>query len=192
MAILIKTAAEIEMMRSSGEALRQEHEAVRPHVQPGASTMDLEKIATAKMEELRAISAFKGYRGFPAVLCTSINNEVVHGFPSPTRILTDGDIVSIDCGVIVDGFDFFAVYEAAGVAIARARQGRGPSLLEVKFMRYFGHFEGDAQSYRAKDEVKHLRETRDCLKRFAERVTASGTIAATPSSVAFSTMKSIF
>jgi methionyl aminopeptidase len=104
MAILIKTAAEIEMMRRSGEALRQVHEAVRPHVQPGASTMDLEKIATAKMEELRAISAFKGYRGFPAVLCTSINNEVVHGIPSPTRILTDGDIVSIDCGVIVDGY----------------------------------------------------------------------------------------
>jgi TPP-dependent pyruvate/acetoin dehydrogenase alpha subunit len=79
-------------------------------------------------------------------------------------------------GVIVDGFDFFAVHEAAGAAIARARQGRGPSLLEMKFMRFFGHFEGDAQTYRAKDEVKLLRETRDCLKRFAERVTASGQI----------------
>lgn len=81
-------------------------------------------------------------------------------------------------GVIVDGFDFFAVYEAAGEAIARAREGRGPSLLEMKFMRYFGHFEGDAQTYRAKDEVKVLRETRDCLKRFADRVTSSGQIAA--------------
>ena len=77
-------------------------------------------------------------------------------------------------GVIVDGFDFFAVYEAAGEAIARAREGRGPSLLEMKFMRYFGHFEGDAQSYRAKDEVKQLRETRDCLLRFAAHVTAAG------------------
>jgi pyruvate dehydrogenase E1 component alpha subunit len=81
-------------------------------------------------------------------------------------------------GVIVDGFDFFAVYEAAGEAIVRAREGRGPSLLEVKFMRYFGHFEGDAQTYRAKDEVKQLRETRDCLKRFAERVTSSGQVEA--------------
>jgi TPP-dependent pyruvate/acetoin dehydrogenase alpha subunit len=79
-------------------------------------------------------------------------------------------------GVIVDGFDFFAVYEAAGEAIARAREGRGPSLLEMKFMRYFGHFEGDAQTYRAKDEVKTLRETRDCLKRFAERVTTRGQV----------------
>ena len=104
MAILIKTPAEIDKMRRSGEALRQVHEAVRPLVVPGASTMDLENAAAAKMDELHAISAFKGYHGFPAVLCTSINNEVVHGIPSTKRVLNEGDIVSIDCGVIVDGF----------------------------------------------------------------------------------------
>jgi methionyl aminopeptidase len=104
MAILIKTAAEIEKMRRSGEALRQVHEAVRALVVPGASTMDLEKVAAAKMDELHAISAFKGYHGFPAVLCTSVNSEVVHGIPSSRRILAEGDIISIDCGVIVDGF----------------------------------------------------------------------------------------
>ena len=104
MAILIKTAAEVEKMRRSGQALRQVHEAVRPLVVAGASTMDLENAAAAKMDELKAVSAFKGYRGFPAVLCTSINSEVVHGIPSPKRILAGGDIVSVDCGVIVDGF----------------------------------------------------------------------------------------
>src|ERR1035438_5316845 len=104
MAILIKTAAEIEKMRRSGEALRQVHEAVRPYVVAGASTMDLENVAAAKMDALHAISAFKGYHGFPAVLCTSVNSEVVHGIPSAKRILADGDIISIDCGVIVDGF----------------------------------------------------------------------------------------
>jgi methionyl aminopeptidase len=104
MAILIKTAGEIEKMRRSGEVLRQVHEAVRPLVAPGASTMDLEQVAAAKMDELRAVSAFKGYHSYPAVLCTSINSEVVHGIPSPKRILADGDIISIDCGVIVDGF----------------------------------------------------------------------------------------
>ena len=104
MAIQIKTSAEIEKMRRSGEALRQVHDAVRPLVAPGASTMDLERVAAEKMEELHAVSAFKGYHGFPAVLCTSINNEVVHGIPSPKRVLADGDIISIDCGVIVDGF----------------------------------------------------------------------------------------
>ena len=67
-------------------------------------------------------------------------------------------------GVIVDGFDFFAVYEAAGEAIKRARQGGGPSLLEVKLTRYYGHFEGDQQKYRAPDEVANARENLDCLK----------------------------
>jgi pyruvate dehydrogenase E1 component alpha subunit len=61
-------------------------------------------------------------------------------------------------GVTVDGFDFFAVHEAAGAAIERARAGEGPSLIEVKLSRYYGHFEGDAQTYRAPDEVKHFRE----------------------------------
>src|ERR1700749_3037791 len=104
MAILIKTSAEIEKMRRSGEALRQVHEAVRPLVVPGASTMDLENVAAAKMDVLRAVSAFKGYHGFPAVLCTSVNSEVVHGIPSASRVLREGDIVSIDTGVIIDGF----------------------------------------------------------------------------------------
>jgi pyruvate dehydrogenase E1 component alpha subunit len=79
-------------------------------------------------------------------------------------------------GVTVDGHDFFAVYEAAGEAIKRAREGGGPSLVECKLNRYYGHFEGDAQTYRPKDEVKLLRENRDCLKNFAKRVIASGEI----------------
>ena len=87
MAILIKTAAEIEKMRRSGESLRKVHEAVRPLVVAGASTMDLENAAAAKIDELRRMSAFKGYHGFPAVLCTSVNSEVVHGIPSAKRIL---------------------------------------------------------------------------------------------------------
>jgi acetoin:2,6-dichlorophenolindophenol oxidoreductase subunit alpha len=73
-------------------------------------------------------------------------------------------------GVIVDGFDFFAVHEALGEAIERARGGGGPTLIEVKLSRYFGHFEGDAQTYRAPGEVQKLRDEKDCLKRFEERV----------------------
>ena len=79
-------------------------------------------------------------------------------------------------GVVVDGHDFFAVYEAAGEAIARARKGGGPTLLELKLNRYYGHFEGDQQTYRGPDEVKRLRETRDCLMLFARRVTEDGTL----------------
>jgi methionyl aminopeptidase len=104
MAIMIKTPKEIEKMRISGKALRQVHNAIAPHVVPGASTMDLEEIAVKKIAELGAIAAFKGYHGFPAALCTSINNEVVHGMPNAKRILAEGDILSIDCGVIIDGY----------------------------------------------------------------------------------------
>ena len=76
-------------------------------------------------------------------------------------------------GVIVDGFDFFAIYEAAGEAIERARHGGGPTLIEMKFTRYYGHFEGDQQKYRA-DEVDRARAQLDCLLRFRTRVTSSG------------------
>jgi methionyl aminopeptidase len=127
MAILIKTTAEIEKMRRSGQALREVHEAVRPLVLAGASTMDLENAAAAKMDALRAVSAFKGYHGFPAVLCTSINSEVVHGIPSTRRILADGDIISIDCGVIIDGFySDCAVTYAVGTPSPKTRR-----LLEI-------------------------------------------------------------
>ncbi|WP_347926755.1 thiamine pyrophosphate-dependent dehydrogenase E1 component subunit alpha [Pseudomonas helvetica] len=77
-------------------------------------------------------------------------------------------------GVTVDGFDFFAVHEAAGAAVERARAGEGPSLIEVKLTRYYGHFEGDAQTYRAPDEVKHFREHNDCLMQFRERIIRAG------------------
>ena len=123
MAILIKTDAEIQKMRRSGEALREVHEAVRPLVVAGASTMDLENAAVAKMEALKAESAFRGYHGYPAVLCTSVNSEVVHGIPSATRVLQDGDIISIDCGVIVDGFysDCAVTYAVGSRGVARRR-----------------------------------------------------------------------
>ncbi len=79
-------------------------------------------------------------------------------------------------GVIVDGFDFFAVYETASEAVSRAREGGGPTLIEMKFTRYFGHFEGDQQTYRA-GEVEHARAELDCLKRFAARVIETGELA---------------
>jgi acetoin:2,6-dichlorophenolindophenol oxidoreductase subunit alpha len=77
-------------------------------------------------------------------------------------------------GVTVDGHDFLAVYEVAGEAVRRAREGGGPTLIECKVNRYFGHFEGDAQTYRAAGEVKRLRETRDCISNFARKVTSAG------------------
>jgi methionyl aminopeptidase len=108
MAIHIKSAAEIQKMRTSGIALRQVHDAVKAAVRVGATTMDLERAASAKVAELDARhgckAAFLGYHGFPAVLCTSVNEEVIHGIPNDKRVLREGDVVSVDCGVVVDGY----------------------------------------------------------------------------------------
>ena len=79
-------------------------------------------------------------------------------------------------GVTIDGTDFFAVHEAAGEIIARARQGGGPALLECKMVRFYGHFEGDAQTYRGKGELADIRANQDCLKKFAGAVTAAGVV----------------
>lgn len=91
-------------MRRAGKVVREVLELVRGHVKPGATTLDLEMVAEARIKQLGARPAFKGYHGFPCCLCTSINNEVVHGIPSKKRVLREGDIVSVDCGAIVDGY----------------------------------------------------------------------------------------
>jgi methionyl aminopeptidase len=104
MAIVCKSKAEIEKMRQSGRIVRQVLDYVRGLVAPGVSTMDLERAAEKKIEELGAKPAFKGYYDYPCVLCTSINQEIVHGIPSEKRLLKAGDIASIDCGVVLDGY----------------------------------------------------------------------------------------
>ena len=101
---MIKTAREIEKMRRAGGIVRQLLEAVRPHVKAGATTMDLEVVAAGKFNDMGVTPSFKGYKGYPCVLCTSINSEVVHGIPSTKRVLQQGDIVSIDTGVVIEGF----------------------------------------------------------------------------------------
>jgi len=104
MAIVCKSAADIERMRQSGRIVRQVLDQVRSMVAPGITTMDLERAAEKKITELGAKPAFKGYYDYPCVLCTSVNEEIVHGIPSEKRTLKDGDIVSIDCGVVLDGY----------------------------------------------------------------------------------------
>src|SRR5450631_581018 len=104
MAIMIKTPQEIEKMRRAGRIVHETLELVRSLVRPGATTWDLEQAAERKIAELGAVPAFKGYHGYPCVLCTSVNSEVVHGIPSGQRILREGDIVSIDCGAVLDGY----------------------------------------------------------------------------------------
>ena len=104
MAIVCKSAAEIEKMRRSGRIVHEVLEALRKRVAPGVSTMDLERIADHMIRQAGAKAAFKGYYDYPCVLCTSINQEIVHGIPSEKRVLKPGDVVSIDCGAVLDGY----------------------------------------------------------------------------------------
>jgi methionyl aminopeptidase len=104
MAIVCKSPSELDKMRASGRIVRQVLDTVRAMVKPGVATMDLERAAEKKIKELGAKPAFKGYYDYPCVLCTSVNQEIVHGIPSPKRLLKEGDIVSIDCGVVLDGY----------------------------------------------------------------------------------------
>jgi methionyl aminopeptidase len=103
-AVVLKSSNEIEKMRRAGHVVRQVLERVSAVVKPGATTADLDRVAEEALKEFGAKAAFKGYHGYPAVLCTSVNSEVVHGIPSSKRVLKEGDIVSLDFGAIVDGY----------------------------------------------------------------------------------------
>jgi methionyl aminopeptidase len=103
-AVVLKSSQEIEKMRRAGIATREVLELLRGMVKPGVTTMDLEKAAADRIAEMGVKAAFKGYGGYPCVLCASVNSEVVHGIPSAKRVLKDGDIVSLDFGVFVDGY----------------------------------------------------------------------------------------
>jgi len=91
-------------MRRSGRIVRQVLDYVGTLIAPGMTTMGLERAAESKIRDLGAKPAFKGYYDYPCVLCTSVNEEIVHGIPSEKRVLKAGDIVSVDCGVVLDGY----------------------------------------------------------------------------------------
>lgn len=102
--IVYKSMAEIEIMDRCNGIVVDILKRLAKRVQPGVSTAELDRFAEEATCEAGAIPAFKGYRGFPASLCTSINNEVVHGIPSPKRVVREGDILSLDFGVILEGY----------------------------------------------------------------------------------------
>ncbi len=102
--IYLKTAEEIELLRESNLLVSKTLAELAKLVKPGVTTAQLDKIAEEFIRDNGAIPAFKGYGGFPASICTSVNDQVVHGIPSDKVILKDGDIVSIDCGTFKNGF----------------------------------------------------------------------------------------
>src|SRR5215475_9926476 len=102
--IHLKSAREIETMRGASKIVAEILLQLRENIREGATTADVDKIAEDLTLKKKAKPAFKGYRGFPASLCISVNDQVVHGIPSPKRVLRNGDIVGLDFGVIYDGY----------------------------------------------------------------------------------------
>ena len=102
--IVRKSPSELETMAVTGRLIAEVHELLRDALQPGMSTRDLDRIAEEEIRARGATPSFKGYRGFPGSLCTSVNEQIVHGIPSDDVVLAAGDLIKIDAGSIVDGY----------------------------------------------------------------------------------------
>ena len=104
MAVSIKSKREIELMKESCRLLSLVHKAMEEAIKPGMSTLDIDRLGEKMIRDLGCIPNFKNYHGYPASICVSVNDEVVHGIPSKHRILKEGDIVSLDAGLIYKGY----------------------------------------------------------------------------------------
>lgn len=104
MAIILKSQREIELMREAGRILAITHEELRKIIKPGISTYEIDRVGEEVIRSYGCIPSFLNYNGYPASICVSLNDEVVHGIPSKKRILQEGDIVSLDAGVIYEGY----------------------------------------------------------------------------------------
>jgi methionyl aminopeptidase len=102
--IVCRSAAELERMREAGRLVGEVLSELAAHVAPGVTTADLDELAEKRIRRAGAMPAFKGYHGYPATICASVNEEVIHGIPSGRRILNEGDVISIDVGASLDGY----------------------------------------------------------------------------------------
>lgn len=102
--IELKSPAEFEAMRAAGKVVASALGEVTRALRAGVSTAELDEIAEQVIRDAGAIPSFKGYRGFPASICASVNEQIVHGIPSATQVLAEGDLISVDCGAILDGW----------------------------------------------------------------------------------------
>lgn len=117
--VQIKTPEQIAKMRAAGQVVARALDTLRGAVRPGVSTFELDQVAEKVIRDAGAVPSFKGYHGFPGSICASVNEEVVHGIPSADRLLDEGDIISIDCGAILDGWHGDS---AITVAVGEGRQ----------------------------------------------------------------------
>ena len=130
MSVSIKSAREIELMRAAGKILEKVHENLGKELKPGMSTLDIDRLGEEIIKSYGCIPSFKNYNGYPASVCVSVNDEVVHGIPTKKRLIQEGDIVSLDIGIIYKGYHSDAarthgigeISQEAALLIERTRQ----------------------------------------------------------------------
>lgn len=133
MSVSIKSAREIELMRKAGKILAATHEQLEKEIKPGMSTFEIDKIGEEIIRSYDCIPSFLNYNGYPASICVSVNDEVVHGIPNKEHIIQEGDIVSLDAGVIYQGYHSDA---ARTIAVGEIDE-RAAKLIEVTRQSFF-------------------------------------------------------
>lgn len=147
MSVTIKSEREIGLMREAGKILAKTHKELANTLKPGISTWEIDHIGEEIIRSYGCIPSFKNYNGYPAAICVSVNNEVVHGIPSKKRILMDGDIVSLDAGVIYKGYHSDAARtHAVGEASLEAQK-----LIEVTKRSFFEGIKFAKEGYHLND-----------------------------------------
>jgi len=157
MAVTIKSDREIELMREAGRILAIVHKELEKAIQPGMSTMDINKLGEEVIRSYDCIPSFLNYNGYPASICVSVNDEIVHGIPSKSRIIMEGDIVSLDAGVIYKGYHS----DAARTHAVGEISNEAKKLIEVTKQSFF-------EGIKFAKEGNHLFEISEAIGRYAE------------------------
>ncbi|MDF2541017.1 MAG: map [Herbinix sp.] len=157
MSISIKSDKEIELMRESGRILSNVLNEIMEYIRPGISTLDIDKKCTELIRGYGCTPSFLNYNGFPASICVSVNDEVVHGIPTKDRILQDGDIVSLDSGVIYQGFHSDA---ARSVCVGEVSK-EAKKLIEVTEQSFY-------EGIKFAKEGHHLHEISEAIQAYVE------------------------
>lgn len=157
MAVTIKSDREIELMREAGRILASVHKELEKAIKPGLSTMDINNLGEELIRSYGCIPSFLNYNGYPASICVSVNDEVVHGIPSKNRIILEGDIVSLDAGVIYKGYHSDAARTHAVGEISKEAK----KLIEVTKQSFF-------EGIKFAKEGNHLFEISEAIGSYAE------------------------
>ncbi len=154
MSVTIKSEREIECMREAGRILAITHKEMKKALKPGMSTKDIDRIGEEVIRSYGCIPNFKNYNGYPASVCVSINDEVVHGIPNEKRMIQEGDIVSLDCGCIYKGYHSDAARtHAVGEISKEAKQ-----LIEVTRQSFFEGMKYAKEGYHLVDIARAIQQ----------------------------------